>query len=408
LKICLISNWYAPYAKSGAGIYVNNIAKALYSAGHEVSVITMLPNYLGTSSLMPELKNEDGIKVYRFHPLMESRIKSQMFGKQFSIPLWYSTELYNPQANFIVKKILGKENPDVVHVHCLRGISFSVVDAVKSMGFPIVYTCHDYRLICPFSTLLKRSGDICKKSRFICLAYRELVKKIINGKIDVVLTPSKFLLDLHTKNGFFMSDKTAVLPLGIEMGAREVDIRYTVNNEFIRFLYVGMLVKHKGVHILINAFRKITSENVFLEIVGDGPYEKELKKLAEGDRRILFQGKKPNDELPKFYKNATMSIVPSVWYDNSPLVIYESLREGTPVISSNMGGMPELITEGYNGFLFEAGNVEQLRILLEYAIDNPSDINKLRANAIVSVKKFDMKEHVDNLVQVYRDCVRGC
>lgn len=110
----------------------------------------------------------------------------------------------------------------------------------------------------------------------------------------------------------------------------------------------------------------------------------------------------PDEELITLYRKANVSVVPSIWYDNSPMVIYESLTNGTPVIGSSMGGIPELIEEGYNGFLFETGNVEELKGILENLIEHPSELKRLEEGAFESVKKYDMDEHVRKLEELYK------
>ena len=188
------------------------------------------------------------------------------------------------------------------------------------------------------------------------------------------------------------------IPLGIELNKNKPQKTY----DTINFLYVGTLSKYKGVHVLINAFKKLEFDNIKLHIIGKGKYKDELKKIASSDQRIIFHGFVPDEELMRLYQKANITVVPSIWYDNSPVVIYESLMNGTPVLGSRIGGIPELVEDGYNGFLFEAGNADELKKVLENLIENPSKLKRLEEGAFESVKKYDMDEHIRNLEELYK------
>ncbi len=111
----------------------------------------------------------------------------------------------------------------------------------------------------------------------------------------------------------------------------------------------------------------------------------------------------PDEELTRLYNKANVTVVPSIWYDNSPMVIYESFIAGTPVIGSRIGGIPELIEAGKNGFLFEAGNVDELKAILENLIRTPAELISLERGALESVKNYNMVEHIRKLEDLYRD-----
>ena len=140
--------------------------------------------------------------------------------------------------------------------------------------------------------------------------------------------------------------------------------------------------------------------------MGKGKDEDEFKKIAGSDQRIIFHGFVPDEELTQLYQKANVVVVPSIWYDNSPMVIYESLMNGTPIIGSRIGGIPELLEDGYNGFLFEAGNVNELKTILENLIESPSELKRLEKGAFESVKKYDMGEHIKKLEEIY-DEIQG-
>ncbi len=102
------------------------------------------------------------------------------------------------------------------------------------------------------------------------------------------------------------------------------------------------------------------------------------------------------------YKMANVTVVPSILYDNSPMVVYESFMCSTPVVASRIGGIPELVKHGYNGFLFEPGDNTELAKILNMVSRDPEILKKLEIGAYKSSKKYDIEKHIDKLEEIYR------
>lgn len=397
MKICLISNLYPPFILGGAEVSVRRTAEELVKRGNDVIVITTSPER------RTYVEKVNGVKVYRVKQMNLYSLYHHQEKHFILKPLWHIIDLWNPYSYKTIKDILKKETPDVVHVHNYKGFSLSSFKAVKSLNLPLIFTAHDYSLICMRANLLNSSGEICKKPSKLCEMYNKAQKEMVKNKPDLVLSPSQFVIDKLRLNGLFKGVKTLKVPLGIELNTNEKgNIR---NYENLEILYMGTLGEHKGVHVLINAFKNIKNENIRLNIVGKGFYEKKLKDIAKSDNRIIFHGFLEGENLLKMYKKANITVVPSIWYDNSPMVIYESFMGGTPVIGSKIGGIPELIENGYNGFLFEAGNVIELEKILVDLIENPSRLKKLEEGALESVKKYSMENHINKLVEIYESLI---
>ncbi len=401
MKICQIIYTYPPYVSGGADIYAERISKELVKKGHEVVVITTKP-FDGLSSLKPSLEMDGEIKVHRFYPL---NIFSWIYSDEksmFQRAILNAIDIWNLHPYLVIKNILKKEKPDVVHIHTPVWISLSVFDAVKSLKIPSVFMVHDYLLLCRRTLLLNSNGEICYDPHPFCKMYQSLSRKIVGNKPDMVIAPSQFILDTLSQSGFLEGSKSLKIPLGVSIDGKKPKKEY----ETIDILYAGSLVNHKGVHILIEAFKNIKNENIKLHILGKGSEESNLKEMAKDDKRILFHGFVKGKELLNFHENANIIVVPSVCFDNSPMVIYESLMNGTPVIGSKIGGIPELIEEGVNGFLFEPGNVDELKNKLQYLIDNPYKLKSLEKGAFESGKKYTMDIHIEKLESVYRELIK--
>lgn len=391
MKICLISNLYPPNVLGGAEVSVKKVSEELVKRGHEVIVIT-------TQFNDKKIEIINGVKIYQIDPLNIYAIYDHPNKTVFLKPLWHIIDLWNPYDDAIIKKILKRENPDVVHIHNFKGLSISSFAPAKSLNIPIVFTAHDYSLICMRANLLNSSGEICKNTPLTCKIYNKIQKQLVKNKPDLLISPSQFVINKLRSNGLFQDVKAEKVPLGIELKSKKFEKDYST----IDILYVGNLGEHKGVHILLNAFKKLKNNNIRLNIVGKGTCEKKLKIMAENDKRIKFHGFLEGKELLNMYENANLTVVPSIWYDNSPMVIYESFNSGTPVIGSRIGGIPELVEDGFNGYLFEVGNVVELEKLLEDLINKPDKLKKLENGTIESIKKYSMENHIKKLEKEYQ------
>jgi len=317
-------------------------------------------------------------------------------------PFFFIYDLWNPYSYVIVKKILKSEKADVVHINNFRGLSISIFSAVNSLKIPLIFTIHDYSMVCLMSTLLNSSENICTNPTRLCKIYVKIQKLIVDNKPGMVTAPSQFIIDKLKETGLFKGTKTLKFPLGIELKSIKTAKEYNI----INVLYVGGLSWHKGVHILINAFNSLDYKNIRLHIIGKGKNEDEIRKLTSSDKRIIYHGFVLDKDLKGLYQKANVTVVPSIWYDNSPMVIYESLMHGSPVIGSRIGGIPELVEEGYNGFLFEAGNVGELKKIFENILHDTPQLQRLEEGAYESSKKYDINEHIRNLEKIYRDIQR--
>lgn len=398
MKVCFISSFYPPLIFGGAEIYVQRISEKLSQHGHEVVVITTN----STISVKPSVEEKKGAKIYRIHPLNIYTIYNTLSKPNIIKPIWYMVDILNIHSYLIIRNILRKENPDIVHIHNFKGFSFAF-SAVKSMNLPLIFTMHDYFIECLQENLIKSSGRVCDNLPILCRLYVKIQKYLKDNKADVVTAPSQFVIEKLKNDGFFEKIRTMKLPLGIELDNTG---KIEKNYETINILFVGRLNRYKGVHILIDAFKQLKYKNIHLHIVGEGKEKDELKKIAKYNENITFYGFVSESELIELYKKANITVFPSIWYETFGIVIIESFKYSTPVIASNIGGFPELIENGCNGFLFEAGNVEELKKLLENLIENPNELKRLSINAFESSKKYSMEEHTQRLTRLYEELLK--
>lgn len=404
MKICRIISAYSPYSFGGSDIYAEKISRETVKRGNLTVVITINP-------FKGDTYNEDeGTKIYRFHPFNVSTVHS--IGKKSVLHqgIWTLLDIYNYYSYAKIINILKQEKPDIVHLYTQADHTLSAFHAVKFLGLPLVYTIDDYILFCRRVVLLHANGGICTEKNIspVCRLYRQFSKDIVNKCVDLVISPSEFALNLHKKNGFFSNTEARVLPHGIELDNDESGNKKSQANskkQTLDILYTGGLTRHKGIHTLIEAFRMIKNPDVRLHIVGGGVYEKELKRLAGRDFRIIFHGRFKNKEMREFYRNSDLLVVPSIWFEVMGNVIHEAFREGVPVIGANIGGIPEMVIENQTGYLFKPGDALDLKRVLESAIDNLQRLEILSKNCLEFVKQFEMDKYLDRLIGFYGEAI---
>jgi glycosyltransferase involved in cell wall biosynthesis len=223
----------------------------------------------------------------------------------------------------------------------------------------------------------------------------------ISGLIDIFISPSQFLRNRFIEFGI-AKEKCLFIPHGVR--AFEVKNGHPKVKNEVTFGFIGTLLPAKGTHLLIEAFRGIKSENTRLNIYGKlypylgfEDYPAYLKRLARG-KRIYFKGEFDNEELGRIFSEIDVLVVPSLWMENSPLVIHEAFRAKVPVIASRIGGICELVYHGKNGFLFNPTDTEGLKSNMELIIEKPEIIQELKKN--ISPPR-DINNHAAEIEDVY-------
>lgn len=402
-KICFISNLYPPNIIGGAELYVEKIVKKI-SEDKNTQIIVITTNQ--KFSFKPKIEEKGNIKIYRIWPFnLYSLTTRRKYNFIFKI-IWHLIDLWNPFVYFAIKKILKNEKPDLVHLHNFTGLSLSVFSVIKSKKIKLIHTIHDYYLLCPYANLVcpLTNWQFRKIPPFFCQLYRQITKAILKNKIDIVIAPSNFVMKVYIKNGFFVNSEKVILPLYFK---NQFDKYYHQNimkqDKIFNILYVGQLAPHKGVNILIKAIKdlRLKIKNLNLKIIGKGKERKKLEKLAEGSKNIIFLGWLPDQEIYKNYQEADVVVIPSLAPETFSFVMLEAMANSKPVIASRIGALAEYIKDGENGFLFEPGNISQLKEILEKIIHHPDLIKKIGKKAFQFAQEFTFQRHWKKLNEIY-------
>lgn len=349
MKIGILNSLYPPYHRGGAEIIASIMATDLEKLGHEVFII----------STSPKEDYKENNKYYlnsQYYNLQQIPTSLRLF--------WHINNLFDYQQKDKIKKIINQEKPDLVITHNLMGLGLQVPRMLKDLKIKHFHVIHDIQLLHPSGLMFYQQEDIINS--FTAKNYQKLTRKLMDSPAAVIC-PSKWLLELHEKKGFFPESikkhilnpvKTNYLPGPDSRNKKE-------------FLSVGLVAKHKGSDTLIKAFNKLP--DLKLTVVGDGDYLEEAKKIAR--KNIVFLGRLDNKESQELMLKASALIVASPCYENSPTIIYEAVGSKLPVIGANLAGTAELI-DRYGGLSFEPNNVDDLISKVEYFLNNYDELNK--------------------------------
>jgi glycosyltransferase involved in cell wall biosynthesis len=315
-----------------------------------------------------------------------------------------------------IDRILAENDIKIAHLHNIHHyITPAIIWRLKKAGVKIIWTLHDYKIICPQSLFIS-NGKICEKcmtGRF----YHCILNKCKRGsraasflatleasfyhqngvyeEVDAYLCPSEFIKKKFTQFGF-EDAKLHVTNLCYDIQLVDDFIKDCGQNllagndvpgpDYI--LFVGRVENIKGIKTLINA---VKGTPLHLKIVGTGEEFDNLNEFVRKENydNVHFLGFQDKNSVFRYIFNSRFVVCPSEWYENFPFSIIESFLFSKPVVGSKIGGIPELVIEGETGYLFEPGNVEDLRDKLLKLWNNENVIREMGAKA---------RKHVYDLV----------
>jgi len=393
MKILLIHNYYR--YRGGEDRYAETLKETLSGNGHSVIRFSLDSKEIKQFTLMDKL-------------LIPKRL------------------IHSSSVNKKVEELLEKEKPDLAVIHNLFPlISLSVLKVLKKHGIPIVKRIENYRFLCLNGLFLRNNAqvcDVCKNGNFIpgiihkCYQNSRLNsigmalplmavnrRKRLFAAVDLFLSPSQFVKEKFVEAGF-PADKISVLPNFLDFEPLE-----TIREPGPYAIFIGRLSEEKGLLTLLNAFKAFPG--LPLKILGEGPQGKKLKEFVRSHKmeNIEFtgfiDGKKKRDLLSR----AKFLVFPSECYESFGYSIIESFACGVPVIAAAGGGAKELIVDGENGFLFEPGNIDDLKDKINGM--QKMDVNALRekkTNALKQVKELYTKEiGYKSLVELFEGVRKG-
>ena len=368
---------------------VEIIIRELLKLGHEVVLITI--------GRKEGIQRDGKLTIYRIKPLNVFSFLDINERPVWLRLFWHPIDVFNLNSYFKVKKILQNEKPAVVMTHNLKGMGYLIPRAIRKVGIKHIHTVHDVQLSRP-SGLILYSQE--KPFLVIDKIYEKTIKRLF-GNPDVVISPSRWLMGYYQARGFFYESKKLIMPNPLIF--KDVEKRQdaaAVDQRKINLLFIGQIEGFKGILFLIRALKKVKPQNWQLSIIGSGQAENQMKELIKNDNRFWFLGRVEHHKLSDYYRQADLTIVPSLCYENSPKVIDESLVANVPVIAADIGGVSEIVKDDYNGFTFAPANEKNLIEVLEHFLNHPENIEKLKKNCFISVHNLSVGNYIKRLLQL--------
>lgn len=444
-RILITVHKFFPQHKAGTEVLTLKIAKELLNRGHEILVVSCdPPDQDARHATGPESQDYeyDGIKV---HAIGESlRLKNYS----------YQHEFIHPEIGEHFASVLNQFKPDLVHIMHAQNLSARVIEKAKELGLRVILSPTDFWFICPIVQLKRTDGTICrgpgpdaehcitcytpellppqeqfveafkkkipmggllgdslignlfyksylsKKEVFAKEATRQRpgALKEIGNKVDAITVPTEIMKELFVENGF-RQELIHKIPFGIDTSLLE-PFQTKVASDKIRIGFIGTIYEHKGLDILIEAFQMLDpGTRSELKIYGSTEqfpeYASQVQELAQSKdshkSKIRFLGTFKNQDLGKVLTEIDVLVVPSRWYENTPLVMQSALATKTPLIVTDLGGMSELVKDGVNGLTFSLNDPKDLASKLARVESEPDLLEQFRSN-------IDNQRTVENMV----------
>lgn len=319
--------------------------------------------------------------------------------------------IWNESSYRSLLGVIRSEKPTLVHFHnTFPLISPAGYYAAAKFGIPVVQTLHNYRLLCAGATLF-RGGQVCED----CLERRSLLPALVHGcyrdsrpataaiiamlaahrtartwqrMVDVYITLTEFSRRKFIEGGIpanRISVKPGILPHDPGVGQGRGGYA----------LFVGRLSREKGVHVLADAWQRLS--DIPLTVVGEGPLGDTLWPSG-----VTWLGRQSREHLLGLMKNACVLVVPSIWYECAPAVIMEAFASGVPVIASDLGSMPELVADHRTGLLFRPNDDADLAAKVRWAFEHPEEMAAMRALARREYEqKYTAERNYKMLMEIY-------
>ena len=402
MRILIASKFF--YTRGGAELVAINTQRVLTEHGHQVRIFAM--DY-------PEnipLKEQDTFPL-----------EVKPFGSPADKIKAARRALGMGDVRAAVRKALDEFKPDVVHAHNIHTyLSPLIAEEAHKRGIRVVWTLHDYKPICPAYSFRRPDGTICEEcikhgsaiikhhcmkdslsaSVMAWIEARRWSRKRLNEIVDTFISPSAFLGRKLAEAGF---DKNKIKVLCNFLDPDKLDALHNIQSSDRQpgdaepyFCYIGRLSPEKGVGTMLQA---AAMANVNIKVAGRGPLFEELTSRYADNANIQFLGHLDAKQVSRLLKGAVASIMPSECYENNPLGVIESLSAGTPVIGAEIGGIPELIEVGKDGFTYPSFNTDELVQMMLRTLKQPFDRKAIAERAAL---RFCAQTHYDQLIRIYQ------
>lgn len=417
MKLLYVVHQFFPECHSGTEQYCLAAAREARARGDDVTILSLEPIY----------DRKDPPLVVFDLPYDGFTIPRLRYWKGLQ-PNEVLRDYENPLVAAKFGELLAELEPDAIHFFHLRYLGSDLLEVAHDAGVRSVVNLMDFWYLCPRFTLLRADGELCEGPPdggrgCVGCAYPELgLEAIADDLLDViesgaggvasaptgdsptdqltallrrpavqlrrlaladeVVAPSRFLAALFEQNGF-PPGRMTVVPYGLSPGrVRRTEVARPRTP--LRVGFAGVLSPWKAPHLCVEAVRSLPEAALELTVHGRTEehmfqdYIDRTRAAAGDDPRIRFPGAFGAEQLDQVMADTDVLVVPSLWYENTPFVVLEAFEAGVPVIVSDLGGLSEVVQDGVNGYLFEAGSAASLAAVLQSCLDDPTRLSGLR------------------------------
>ena len=403
MRVLLLNTYH--YPRGGDCTHVFALAELLRSHGHEVRFFGM------KHELNVPCEDSaywvDEIDFVQLNKHKTPRAALRVVGRT----------LYSNESRRHLDRMLDDWMPDVAHIHNIHGhISPSVLDSLVARGVPALWTLHDYRLLCPNTHFLsgERICEECRNHRYWrCVANRCKKGSVSASMVAALEAEVHRFLRIQSKVSVFIAPSEFLRSKFVEFGYPPEKIKRIRN-----FLpqppvasradgsgpaaFIGQLAPWKGVETAVRAVASLPGRR--LTVVGDGPDRARLQAIAEqlgAAERVRFTGALDRSGVLHALSECAFVVAPSICYENCPYSVMEALAAGRPVVTSDIGGLPELVVDGQNGFTVAAGDSVSLARAMESLWEDGALLDRMSAEAVRSSEGFGSDLYYRSLMEVY-------
>ena len=419
MRILHLVHQYPPHHIGGTELYTQNLARRQALAGHNVAVFAPVPE---TSPPAKVLSN--GVRVYGVPTGERSRL--QVFYHSFR----------QPSVRRALQEVIEHERPDLVHVQHLMGLPLGLIEDLRQARVPYVVTLHDYWYVCANAQLvtntdqsicagpdagarncarcalaragLPSAGGLAPLAAPIFRNRNQRLRDVLAGAARVI-APTQFVYKTYEQLGIAAANMSVVRH-GIELpeaAVREARAAHVARPRGgpLRVGYVGSVAWQKGLHVLIDAVNELPPDDVQLTIYGglDGfPDYVAALEASIRHRSIRLAGRVAREDLWQALAALDVVVLPTLWYEASPLTIDEVFAVGVPIVASQIGAMTEKIANGVNGYLFPPAAPLALSQILQTLQAEPGRLERLEGG-IGPVRT--LAEHMVDVENIYRSAL---
>jgi glycosyltransferase involved in cell wall biosynthesis len=400
MRVLMLTELYPPFI-GGSEEYVRNLARGLVARGHQVSVATVAADNVESTS------DEDGVTVHRVRSTI-GRVGALMpSGRPYHAPA------PDPDVTLALRRIVRDEKPDVVHAH--NWMVSSYLPLKEASDAALVMTLHDYSPICAKRSLFYRGAECSGPGFSKCLHCAANNYGTARGEVITLATWASAPLVRRTVDYFIPVSRAVATRNDL---AKDEDVAYEVVPNFVPddvvatanpdhgalgmlpttgfWLYVGALSKHKGVHVLLDAYAGVGGAPPLVVIGRQSP-----EAPVDLPAGVIQLTDLPHDAVMAAWQRATLGIVPSLFPDPCPTVVLEAMAAGVPIVGSRNGGMSDLVVDSETGVLVPPGDALALREALCRVLADERGRKRMAKAAAKRAPQFMAGTVVPRIEQIY-------